>query len=92
MNPTAYHQFDPVTGYMIPIEDPAPIQQNPVPPVEATTKIDKNFATEPVANQPADSSQGNLFLLYLLSVLTIIAGFAAWIRNKGDKISSSNLD
>ena len=91
MNPTAYHQFDPVTGYMIPIEDPPPSQQKHTPLSVAKTIVDANITADPVPNQPEDTGQGNLFWLYFLTALTIFAGFAAWIGKKGD-INNSNLD
>ena len=91
MNPTAYHQFDPVTGYMFPIENPPPTKQNHTPLSAANTIVDATITVDPLPNEPQDTGQGNLFWLYLFSALTIFAGFAAWIGKKRN-LNNSNLD
>ncbi len=90
MNPTAYHRFDPVTGYMIPIEEPPQGQQDhsqTTAPVTAQTN-----GMNQTTNATEDTVVSNSIWLYILASLTIIVGLAAWIRGKGTGISSSNLD
>ena len=99
MNPTAYSVFDPVTGYMIPVEDPPPQQHTQVnattqaPTDTATptpqTTVDSQAMTSP--NTIADDAKQSPMWMYLIAAALILGGFAAWVRNKG-KISRSNLD
>lgn len=101
MNPTAYQQFDPVTGYMIPIENPPQNQQghNSATSTQASGE-QQQAAAESITGAPAESTTASTsaptssspsFWVYLLAAIVIIGGLAAWIR-RGTRSQPGNLD
>ena len=92
MNPTAYQRFDPETGFMVPIQPHEAQQQNHDQTTQGTAELPQtpdSAIQPPEAEEPTGSAS---FWLYLLAGITILAGFAAWIRSKKVKTSPSHLD
>jgi len=83
ISPNAYNIFDPVTGYMVPADSQPTAQQG-----HAISEVGPNIASEPQDNQAENSTRPQSWI-YLLAVMLLTAGYAAWKRNK-NKISSSN--
>jgi len=83
ISPNAYNVFDPVTGYMVPADSqPTALQGHEM------TEADANLAADPLNNQSENPAQSQRWI-YLLALMLLAGGFAAWSRNK-EKISRSN--
>ena len=82
MSPNAYNVFDPVTGYMVPADSQPNAQQG-----HEMSETDASSTTEPLESETEISNQLNRWF-YVLAVVLLAGGFAAWRRNK-DRISSN---
>ena len=78
MSPNAYQQFDPVTGYMVPVDDPNASQQGHGESAADTVAGD---AAELSGDGSVNAVQPGLWLS-LLAAAVVLAAFVAWVRNK----------
>jgi len=91
MNPTAYQRFDPETGFMVPIQPHEAQQQTHDQSEQGTSSVAQTPHTTPTS-ELAESTNSHLFWIYLLGGISLLAGFAAWIRSKKVKTTPSHLD
>ena len=73
MSPSAYHVFDPVTGYMITVDPQAEEQDSAetggVPPEVDPTEV----TDEPIAPVPWQ---------YWIATIVVVGGFAVWLHKR----------
>ena len=67
MSPSAYHVFDPVTGYMITVDPLAEEQQDPAAADDLSSEVD---TTAPVPWQ------------YWIATIVVAGGIAVWLHKK----------
>ena len=67
MSPSAYHVFDPVTGYMITVDPLAEEQQDSAAPDELPPEVD---TTAPIPWQ------------YWIAVIVVAGGIAVWLHKR----------
>jgi hypothetical protein len=84
MSPNAYQQFDPVTGYMIPVDDSSAPQRGHAAPGDAAAG---NSADLP-GSESKSSAQPPGWVYLLVAVL--IVAFVVWVKRKS-KVSGSTL-
>jgi hypothetical protein len=77
MSPSAYQKFDPVTGYMIPEDDPSAQPQGHAAPGDAEAGSAANAGGEGSASSTPSPMWG-----YLLFAAALIAALLAWASKK----------
>ena len=74
MSPSAYHVFDPVTGYMITVDPLDEEQPDPAPTDDASPEVETTEVTgEPTASVPWQ---------YWIATIVVAGGIAVWLRKK----------
>jgi len=82
MSPSAYHVFDPETGYMMTVDPLAEEQLDPATPDEAMTVTATNDAAVSALDQAATPAPRQMWG-YLIAAIVLIAGIAVWAKSRG---------
>ena len=84
LSPNAYQEFDPVTGFMVPVDPDADKQQGHG---EDTTAQVEHGDAAPDAAAPQDAWSGSSRWVYWAVVIAAALGVAVWLRRKAVALS-----
>lgn len=83
MSPSAYHVFDPETGYMMTVD---PMAEEQIVDANADPAVN---AAESAAETPGQQAGGlalSQVLIYATVAVMLIGGFIVWRRNQGKAV------
>ncbi len=82
MSPSAYHVFDPVTGYMITVDPLAEEQQDSAAPDDLPPKVETTDVTdEPTAPDPWQ---------YWIATIVVAGGVVVWLLKRRESHNVTN--
>ncbi|MDH3350845.1 MAG: hypothetical protein OEM51_04815 [Gammaproteobacteria bacterium] len=80
MSPSAYHVFDPETGYMMTVDPLAEEQPDPTPD-EAKTETATNDTAVSAVDRAAAPALRQMWG-YVVAAIVLIAGIAVWAKSR----------